>query len=58
MAWTIIYGMVFATFLTLVVVPVMMWLIYKTRRSIKSLFRKISGNTDDRDFTPTADAGH
>ena len=52
MAWTIIYGMVFATFLTLVVVPVMMWLIYKTRRSIKSLARRISGKTDDRDFVP------
>ncbi|MEM1357179.1 MAG: efflux RND transporter permease subunit [Bacteroidota bacterium] len=39
MAWTIIYGMVFATFLTLVVVPVMMWLIYKSRRWIKELFR-------------------
>jgi multidrug efflux pump subunit AcrB len=50
MAWTIIYGMVFATFLTLVVVPVMMWLIYKTRRSIKSLFRRISGKADDRDL--------
>jgi multidrug efflux pump len=46
MAWTIIYGMVFATFLTLVVVPVMMWLIYKTRRSIKSLARRISGKPE------------
>jgi multidrug efflux pump subunit AcrB len=43
MAWTIIYGMVFATFLTLVVVPVMMWLIYKTRRSIKQAYRRLSG---------------
>ena len=30
MAWTIIYGMVFATFLTLIVVPVMIWLRYAT----------------------------
>ena len=54
MAWTIIYGMVFATFLTLVVVPVMMWLIYKTRRSIKSIFRRISGKADDRDLVVKA----
>jgi multidrug efflux pump subunit AcrB len=43
MALTVIYGLVFATFLTLVVVPVMMWLIYKTRRGIKQVYRKISG---------------
>ena len=36
MAWTIIYGMVFATFLTLVVVPVMLWLLYKTRRDVRN----------------------
>ncbi len=29
MAWTIIYGLTFATFLTLVVVPVMYWLSYR-----------------------------
>jgi multidrug efflux pump len=29
MAWTVIYGLVFATFLTLVVVPVMYWLSYR-----------------------------
>lgn len=29
MAWTIIYGLIFATFLTLVVVPVMYWLAYR-----------------------------
>jgi multidrug efflux pump subunit AcrB len=34
MAWTVIYGLVFATFLTLVAVPVMLWLLYKTRRRI------------------------
>lgn len=57
MAWTIIYGMVFATFLTLVVVPVMMWLIYKTRRSIKSAYRRLSGAADDRDLLVPASAG-
>ncbi|MEL7121201.1 MAG: efflux RND transporter permease subunit [Bacteroidota bacterium] len=29
MAWTVIYGLTFATFLTLVVVPVMFWLSYR-----------------------------
>ena len=43
MALTVIYGLVFATFLTLVVVPVMMWQIYKIRRSIKQVYRKLSG---------------
>ena len=35
MAWTIIYGMVFATFLTLVVVPVMIWLRYSTATRLR-----------------------
>ncbi|WP_020567435.1 efflux RND transporter permease subunit [Neolewinella persica] len=51
MALTVIYGLVFATFLTLVVVPVMMWLIYKTRRSIKRIYRKLSGGeVEDVDY--------
>jgi len=33
MAWTVIYGLVFATFLTLVVVPVMYWLAYRLKRA-------------------------
>ncbi len=42
MAWTVIYGLSFATFLTLVVVPVMYWLAYR----IKSLgFKLISKKT-------------
>ncbi len=32
MAWTIIFGLTFATFLTLIVVPVMYWLAYKMKR--------------------------
>ncbi|MCB0560937.1 MAG: efflux RND transporter permease subunit [Lewinellaceae bacterium] len=39
MAWTVIYGLVFATFLTLVVVPVMFWLSYRMRQGILKLFR-------------------
>ncbi len=31
MAWTVIYGLSFATFLTLVVVPVMYWLAYRLK---------------------------
>jgi multidrug efflux pump subunit AcrB len=42
MAWTIIYGMIFATFLTLVVVPVMLWLLYKSRRGIKNTIARFS----------------
>jgi multidrug efflux pump subunit AcrB len=34
MAWTVIYGLVFATFLTLVVVPVMYWLAYRMKRRV------------------------
>lgn len=36
MAWTVIYGLIFATFLTLVVVPSMYWLAYR----LKSLFSR------------------
>ena len=36
MAWTVIYGLVFATFLTLIVVPVMYWLSYRAKYRVKS----------------------
>jgi len=35
MSWTIIYGLTFATFLTLIVVPVMYWLAFRVKRRIK-----------------------
>lgn len=35
MAWTIIYGLVFATFLTLIVVPTMYWMAYLATEKIK-----------------------
>lgn len=38
MSWTIVYGLIFATFLTLVVVPVMYWLIYKLTKGVKGVF--------------------
>ena len=48
MAWTIIFGMVFATFLTLVVVPVMIWLRYSTPIKIRNWRSGRSRpNTDD-----------
>lgn len=37
MSWTIIYGLSFATFLTLVVVPVMYWLAYRMKATGKRL---------------------
>lgn len=40
MAWTVIYGLTFATFLTLVVVPVMYWLTFEIKRGIYGLFKK------------------
>lgn len=40
MAWTIIYGLTFATFLTLVVVPVMYWLAYRGKVKVGKLFKK------------------
>jgi multidrug efflux pump subunit AcrB len=39
MAWTVIYGLVFATFLTLIVVPAMYWLSYR----LTAWVRKIVG---------------
>ena len=38
MAWTVIYGLIFATFLTLVVIPVMYWLNYRLQMAVKRLF--------------------
>lgn len=50
MAWTVIYGLTFATFLTLVVVPVMYWLAFQMKKGIYGLFnrsktKKISAST-------------
>ncbi|MCO6489454.1 MAG: efflux RND transporter permease subunit [Phaeodactylibacter sp.] len=39
MAWTVIYGLIFATFLTLIVVPVMFWLAYRLKQGVLKLFR-------------------
>jgi multidrug efflux pump subunit AcrB len=38
MAWTVIYGLVFATFLTLIVVPSMYWLAYRMKAFFIRIF--------------------
>ena len=38
MAWTVIFGLTFATFLTLVIVPVMYFLIDRTKYRVSSMF--------------------
>ena len=37
LAWTVIFGLIFATFLTLIVVPVMYWLFYKLNIKVQNL---------------------
>ncbi|MBR9922473.1 MAG: efflux RND transporter permease subunit [Bacteroidetes bacterium] len=41
MAWTVIYGLVFATFLTLVVVPAMYWLAYLGKGAWKRFVKNL-----------------
>jgi len=42
MSWTVVYGLVFATFLTLVVVPVMYWLFYKMTKLTMRFFKFVT----------------
>jgi multidrug efflux pump subunit AcrB len=42
LAWTVIYGLTFATFLTLVVVPVMYWLFIRLRLWISGVSKKLA----------------
>ncbi|MEZ5038573.1 MAG: efflux RND transporter permease subunit [Saprospiraceae bacterium] len=44
MAWTVIYGLTFATFLTLIVVPAMFWLAYRMRAAG---IRLVNGKKED-----------
>lgn len=39
MSWTIIFGLTFATFLTLIIVPVMYWLFYRLKLAIYKGFK-------------------
>jgi multidrug efflux pump len=34
LSWTIIFGLSFATFLTLIILPVMYWLVYRNRKTV------------------------
>lgn len=40
MAWTVIYGLTFATFLTLIVVPAMFWLSFRMNAKIRRFFSR------------------
>jgi multidrug efflux pump len=40
MAWTVIFGLIFATFLTLIIVPVMYWLSDKATLKLSNLFKQ------------------
>lgn len=50
MAWTVIYGLVFATFLTLIVVPVMYWLSYRLKLWTMGVF---SSGSKTKGATPS-----
>jgi multidrug efflux pump subunit AcrB len=39
MAWTVIYGLVFSTFLTLIVVPAMYFIAFKVKYSVLAWFK-------------------
>ena len=43
MAWTVIFGLVFATFLTLIVIPVMYLLFERFNRWSRKMFNNIAG---------------
>ena len=40
LSWTVVYGLTFATFLTLVVVPVMYWMLFKFNQFTAKLFKR------------------
>jgi len=44
LSWTIIFGLTFATFLTLILVPVMYYLNYKTGLRFRVIRRKLRMN--------------
>ena len=47
MAWTVIYGLMFATFLTLIVVPAMYWLAYRGILLYRNISAKIFGTNGE-----------
>jgi multidrug efflux pump subunit AcrB len=54
MAWTVIYGLTFATFLTLIVVPVMYWLGYRLTARISG--KRQSKRRSEEDVSGVLDA--
>lgn len=40
LAWTVVYGLSFATFLTLIVIPSMFWVVFRMKRYFKGLLNK------------------
>ncbi|TVR88149.1 MAG: efflux RND transporter permease subunit [Saprospirales bacterium] len=48
MAWTVIYGLMFATFLTLIVVPSMYWMGYRGVLIYRNLKDKLTGNEGEQ----------
>ncbi|MEM1327607.1 MAG: efflux RND transporter permease subunit [Bacteroidota bacterium] len=55
MAWTVIYGLTFATFLTLIVVPVMYWLGYRLMARITGKRKQRTRSSDE--YVEVLDAG-
>lgn len=51
MSWTIVYGLTFATFLTLVVVPVMYWLSYRMTKAVTTALRAVMGRLSTEEPT-------
>jgi multidrug efflux pump len=47
MAWTVIYGLMFATFLTLIVVPAMYWMAYRGILFYKNIRAKLFNNNGE-----------
>ena len=41
LAWTVIFGLTFATFLTLIILPIMYWLVYRGNAMVRNGFRAI-----------------
>ncbi len=50
LAWTVIYGLFFATFLTLIVVPVMYWLAYRAKKWVDGLL--FGSKTEEAEAVP------
>ncbi len=53
LAWTVIYGLLFATFLTLIVIPVMYWLSHKLKKSLLHLFDERKAARRERKVKPS-----